>query len=66
MNFFNFFYVIQNTAFVKKKKNDATTVQLFRKILVCDMESWYNNISKIRNITFIFQNFQKRKKIEKI
>ena len=34
------------------------------------MEACYKNISKIRNVTFIFQNFQryfqKRKKIEKI
>ena len=40
-----------------------------RKILVCDIESWSKKISKIRNVTFIFQHsdkqFQKRKKIEK-
>ena len=38
--------------------------------LACDMKSWYKNISEIRNVTFIFQNFQKnfqkRKQIEEI
>ena len=33
------------------------------------MESWYKNVSKIHNVTFIFfniqKNFQKRKKILK-
>ena len=48
------------------KKNvayDRATIGLIiRKILVSDMESCYKNISKIRNIKFIFQNIQKSKK----
>ena len=38
--------------------NLATVGLITRKILVCDMKSWYKNIAKIRNVTFIFQNFQ--------
>ena len=30
-----------------------------REILVCDMEFRYKNTSRIHNVTFIFQNFQK-------
>ena len=44
--------------------NHATVSSITRKILVCDIESGYKNISKIRNVTFILKNFQKRKKIE--
>ena len=33
---------------------------------MCDTESWYKTIPKIRNVKFIFPNFQKQKKIEKI
>ena len=32
------------------------------KFFVCDMESWYKNISGICNITFTFQNLQKKLK----
>ena len=45
-------------------------IPFLTKILLCDTESWYKNISKIRNVTFISQNFQKhfqkRKKNSKI
>ena len=37
-----------------------------RKILECDMESCYKNISKIRNISFIFQNYEKKFSTKKI
>ena len=63
------FFTYMKITFLKKNwhYNRATT----RKILVCDMISCYKNISKIRNVTFIFKsfqnNFQKRKKkLEKI
>ena len=50
--------------------NHATVCSIIRKILECDIEFWYKNISIIRNVRFIFQNFQKnfqkQKKIEKI
>ena len=60
MNFFNFFYVFQNIVFEKKiETNRAAVSSIARKILACDMESWYEKISKIRNVTFIFQNFPK-------
>ena len=32
---------------------------IFDKILVCDVEYSYKNISKIRNLMFILKNFQK-------
>ena len=54
--------------FIREKKNwnHATFSAITRKILRCDMESCYKNISKIRNVAFICKNFQiffrKRKK----
>ena len=49
-----------------KKKNwgyNRTTVSsMTQKIFVCDMGPWYKNMPKIRNVTFIFQNFQNVKK----
>ena len=46
--------------------NRAIVSSMTRKTLVWDMESCYKNISEVRNVTSIFQNFQKRKKGEKI
>ena len=47
-----------NIAFEKNwGYNRATVCSIIRKILECDMKSRYKNISKIRNVTFIFQNF---------
>ena len=65
--FFQFFLFFK-IPFLRKNRgyNRATVSSIPRKILVCDMESWYKNISKIRNVTLIFQNFQKRNKIDKI
>ena len=37
--------------------NIATVSLITRKILLCDIESCYKNVSKIPNVTF---NFQKR------
>ena len=62
MNFFYFvFYIFLNTVFEQKKLdcNRATVSSMTRKILVCDMEYWYQYLFKIRNVSFIFQNFQK-------
>ena len=66
-----FFYVFQNIGFEKKLDyNRATVSWISRKILGCNMEYWYRNISEIRNVTVIFQSFQttfqKRKKNWKI
>ena len=46
--------------FLKKNwdYNSATYRSIIQKILVCDMESCWI-MSEIRNVTFIFQNFQK-------
>ena len=70
MNLFHFFYDFENTIFEKKNRsyNRATVSSITRKILVCDMEF---SISKIRRVTFIFQNyfffFKKRKgKLKKL
>ena len=54
--------------FLRKNRgyNRATVSSITRKIFVCHMEPWYKNISKIRNVTLISQNFQKRNKIDKI
>ena len=69
MNCSNFFYVFENTVFGKKIDQRAIVNSIFRKIPVCDMHICYKNISKFRNVTFIFQNCQKlfqnvRKKLE--
>ena len=40
------------------KKIEAIIVKLL--ILVCDTDLCNKNISKIRNVTFIFQNVQKK------
>ena len=46
--------------------NCATVRSICLKIRVCGTESCYKKISKIRNVMFIFLNFQKQKKIENI
>ena len=68
MNFFNFFYVSENTDFEKNRSYNCATISLIRrKILVGDMEFCERNISKLRNVTFTLKNFRKLKnKIDKI
>ena len=44
------------------KKNWGYFSSIARKTFVYDMKFWYKNISEIRNVTFILQNVQKRKK----
>ena len=57
-----FFDVRINTVFENNLcYNCATVSSIMQKILVCDVESYYENKSKIRNVIFIFQN-QIRKK----
>ena len=49
----------------KKKKTETITVQLLvqsSEKFLCNMESCYRNIFKIRNVTFIFQNITKNLK----
>ena len=68
---FEIFFTFFKIPFLKKNwgYNRATVTSITRKILACDMKSWYKNVCKIRNVTFIFQNFQntfqKRKKNSK-
>ena len=68
---FQFFYVFENTFF--EKEIEAITVQLlvqspeeFVCVCVCVCVIWNlvtkKKISEIRNVTFILQNFQKRRK----
>ena len=61
MNFIDFFYVVQNTISEKKLRGYTREIisSITQKILACDMAFWYKKISKIRNVSFIFQNFQK-------
>ena len=62
---FSTFLRLCNHRFLEKNKNHNLST-----FLVYDIESYYKNISKIRNVTFTFENFQtnfpKRKKIEQI
>ena len=53
--FFQFFYVLEKNS----GYNRGIVSSVPRKILVCDMESLYKKIFKIRNVMLIFQNFQK-------
>ena len=70
--FFQFFLRLWKYRFRKKNWGyyRATVGSITQKILVSDIESFNRNISKIRNVTFNFQNLknnsQKRKKIGKI
>ena len=46
--------------------NRATVSSIIQKIALFDMEFYYKNVSKIRNLTYIFRKFRKnfqRKKI---
>ena len=60
MNFFNIFWRIWKYYFWKKSQGySRETVSLIaRKSFECDIESRYKNLSTIRNIKFIFQNFE--------
>ena len=66
MNFFNFFYVYENTGFKKKwGYNRATGSLIPRKNFLCDVESRVKKI-KICNVTctlnffFNFKNVKKK------
>ena len=52
--FFQFFCTFIKISFLNKDR--ANVILITWNILVCDLESCYKN--KIRNVTFIFQNFQ--------
>ena len=62
--FFQFYFKFLKISLSKKNwdYNHATVSWITMKTLVCDMESFYKNISEIRNITLTFLNFQKRRK----
>ena len=57
MNFF-IFSRFSKYRFWKKNRayNRATVSSITQKILLCDMESWYKNITNIPNVAYIFQN----------
>ena len=60
--FFQFFYVFQNTIF--EKKIETTTMQFLRVVqslgkFLCVIWNRVTKQSKILNVTFIFQHFQK-------
>ena len=59
--FFQFCFTFLKIPFFEKNwcYNRATVNSITQKILVCDIESCYRNISEIRNVTSIFQNCQK-------
>ena len=56
------------TLFLKKNcgYNRATVIPIIQKILVYSMKFCYKNISEIRNVIFVFQNFQSFWKTKKI
>ena len=64
MNFSISFYIFKNTVFETRKRIQGYDREIVRsttqKSLEFNMKSCYKNVSKIRNVTFIFQ---KRKKI---
>ena len=70
MNFFNFFYVFENTVLEKNwGRNRATVSSIPRKIRVCDMWSSYKTYPKfvtLRSICKIFkqifENVEKNRK----
>ena len=72
MIFFNF--ILWSVKIPRFKKNQGynggTVSSTTWKILKCDIESYYKNISKIRNASFIFLNSERNmitsKKFEKI
>ena len=71
MNFFNFFLLLWKYHLKKNRGHYRATVSsITQKKHVSDMEFCFKNSSNIRNVTFIFQNFQKnskgKQKIEKI
>ena len=37
-----------------------------QEILLCDVESWYKNVCKIRNVTFIIEIFKKNVENKKL
>ena len=54
-------YAFENTRLkIVEGYNHGTVSSNNREILRWHMESYYKTISKIRNITFIFQNFEKK------
>ena len=56
-----FFYVYEIIFWIKiKEKNRATISSISRKIIVYNIETFHRNVSEIRNVTFIFQNLQKK------
>ena len=65
-----FFFTFLKTLFLKKKSFSLIS----RKILECNFQTFYKNVSKIRNfflnVTFLFLHFEKNlkryQKIEKI
>ena len=66
--FFQFFVdVYKNTVFNKNLGyNRATVNSIIWKIFMCDIESCSKNMSKIRNVTLIFQNNKKIKNVKKL
>ena len=66
---FSFFFTFFKIPFLKKKINAITAQRSLnhpKNSCVCDMESWYKNISKIRNVALIFQIFRYIKMFKKL
>ena len=66
--FFQFFFTYMKILFLKKNRGYKRRIvsSITQKILLCNVESCYENISEIRKVIRSFQNFQKREiKIEK-
>ena len=57
---FNFFLRFRKYRLKNIQGYNRATVSSNREILGWHMESYYKTIPKIRNITFIFRNFEKK------
>ena len=58
--FSKFSYLFENTVFETiQDRNRGTVRSISQKSLECRMEYCFKNISTIRNLSLIFQNFEK-------
>ena len=58
---FQFFFCLGKYFLWKKNlvHNREIVSSITQKILMCNVESWYKNMSKIRDATSIYKNFRK-------
>ena len=52
--------MILKISFFEKNQGMKRLIQSLEKNLVCDMETCYKKVSKIRNVIFILQKFENK------